>query len=58
MILDLDHVMARATLIWAPQVAIEWLQGSNSHLDGARPIDVLHDRGPNEVVQALDSAFV
>jgi uncharacterized protein (DUF2384 family) len=48
--------MARATMLWTKDVAIEWLEGSNSHLDGARPIDVLKTRGSSEVIDALDAA--
>lgn len=55
-LLDLDHVLARAVLLWEPEVAIDWLLGSNSYLDGARPIDVLRLRGSSEVLQALDAA--
>lgn len=57
LLLDLDHVLARASLIWPNDVAIEWLSGSNSFLDGARPIDVLKLRGSTEVVDALDAAM-
>lgn len=31
-----------------------WLYGSNSYLEGARPIDVLEDEGPEEVYEALE----
>ncbi len=55
-LIDLDHVLARAVLIWEPQVAIDWLVGANSYLDGARPIDVLRVRGSSEVLDALDAA--
>lgn len=55
-LIDLDHVLARATLIWEPEVAIDWLIGSNAHLDGARPIDILRVRGSAEVLGALDAA--
>lgn len=54
-LLDLDHVMARATLLWAPKTALLWLTGANSFLDGARPIDVLRTRGSADVIAALDS---
>lgn len=56
-LIDLDYVVAKALLIWTPQVAIDWLEGSNSYLDGARPIDVLRLRGSAEVVSALDVAM-
>ena len=54
-LLDLDHVLARLLLVWSGDVAFDWLSGSNPHLEGARPIDVLMIRGPSEVVAALDA---
>ena len=56
-LLDLDHVVAKALLIWPPRAAIDWLEGSNSYLDGARPIDVLRLRGSADVVRALEVAM-
>ncbi|KXO92751.1 Protein of uncharacterised function (DUF2384) (plasmid) [Tsukamurella tyrosinosolvens] len=53
---DLDLVLARAAEIWAPAVIQDWLTGSNSYLGGARPIDVLRLRGPEEVLAALEAA--
>jgi transcriptional regulator with XRE-family HTH domain len=55
LLLDLDHVMARASLIYVPKVTYEWLVGHNSYLEGARPVDVLHVRGVQEVLDALDA---
>lgn len=57
MLLDLDHVIGRAHLIFTPEVTMDWLTGSNSYLDGARPIDVLKQRGSTDVVEALDAAM-
>lgn len=57
LIVDLDHVMARAQLVFTPKVARQWLTGSNNYLDGARPIDVLRMRGSSEVIDALDAAM-
>jgi uncharacterized protein (DUF2384 family) len=54
-LLDLDHVMARATLLWSAKTALGWLIGANSFLEGARPIDVLRLRGSGEVIAALDA---
>ncbi len=56
-LIDLDYVVARAEMVWPPDVALEWLEGANSYLDGARPIDVLKLRGPTEVIDALDAAL-
>ena len=53
-LVDLDHVMARASLIFAPEVALGWLFGHNSYLEGA-PIDILQLRGVQDVLDALDA---
>lgn len=53
-IVDLDHVIARAGLLWKPSVVESWLSGSNAFLEGARPIDVLRTRGSVPVIDALD----
>ncbi|QHC65414.1 hypothetical protein GSU68_01665 [Rathayibacter sp. VKM Ac-2759] len=57
MLLDLDYVVAKALQAWSPKAAIDWLSGSNSVLDGARPIDVLKMSGSGEVIKALDIAM-
>jgi DNA-binding transcriptional regulator YdaS (Cro superfamily) len=54
-IVDLDHVVARASLLWEPEVVQAWLEGSNAYLQGARPIDVLQVRGVSEVLAALEA---
>lgn len=54
-LLDLDHVLARALLLWEEPVAMDWLESPNGHLNGARPIDVLMTRGAGEVTDALDA---
>lgn len=56
-LVDLDHVMARASMLFTQPVALDWLNSSNSYLDGARPIDVLKIRGSAEVIAALDAAM-
>lgn len=56
-LLDLDHVMGRASLVWAPDVAALWMNSSNAFLEGAKPIDVLITRGPNDVISALDATM-
>ena len=56
LLIELDHVVARGSLIYAPELINEWLTGGHdSYLEGARPIDVLHLRGIAEVLEALDS---
>lgn len=54
-LIDLDHVMARARMLWEPDVALAWLVGANAFLAGARPVDVLRTRGSREVIEALDA---
>jgi len=55
LLVDLDHVMARASLIYVPEIAAGWLFGHDSYLGGARPIDVLRLRGVQDVLDALDA---
>lgn len=54
MLVDLDHVLAHALLVWADEgVARDWLTTSNAHLDGVRPVDWIRLHGTSEVVDAL-----
>jgi uncharacterized protein (DUF2384 family) len=53
-IIDVHDVINRALQIFQPQVAADWLAGSEPLLDGARPIDVLKQRGAVPVIQALE----
>jgi uncharacterized protein (DUF2384 family) len=55
MLIDLEHVIARARLVWGDTAATTWLESANSYLDGARPIDVLQISGPAPVLEALDA---
>lgn len=55
-LVDLDHVMTRALMLWPTRVAVDWLTSANAYLEGARPIDVLKVRGSAEVIDALDAA--
>jgi hypothetical protein len=54
-LLDLDYVVARASLLWEPQVVQDWLVGSNAFLHGARPVDVLRKQGAPPVIEAIDA---
>jgi len=56
-LVDLDHVLSRALLLWEPETAVVWLESANGYLDHARPIDVLMTRGSSEVLDALDAAL-
>jgi uncharacterized protein (DUF2384 family) len=52
-ILDLHDVFTRALQVMKPATVMLWLVGSNPHLAGARPIDVLSVRGITPVIDAL-----
>lgn len=54
-LVDLDHVVARALLVWDPSVVPDWLSSPNGHLGGATPLGVMATRGPAEVLMALDA---
>lgn len=54
-ILDIDHVVARARLLWGDDATVQaWLYSHEAHLDGARPIDIIVTRGTTDVIDALD----
>ena len=54
LIVDLDYVVARASLIFVPEVAAEWVGwSSEQRLGGARPIDVLRRGDMERVLGAL-----
>lgn len=55
LLIDLEHVLARARLVWGETAARTWLESTNSYLDGARPIDVLQLSGPSRLLDALDA---
>lgn len=54
-IVDLHDVLSRALQIMQPSTVMDWLIGSNPHLGGARPIDVLALRGAAPVIAALQA---
>jgi uncharacterized protein (DUF2384 family) len=56
-LLDLDHVVALAMQAWHPRIVTDWLDTANGFLDGARPIDVLLQRGAAEVIDALKATL-
>ncbi len=53
-IIDIHDVINRALQLFQPEVAADWLAGSEPLLGGARPIDVLKNRGAIPVIQALE----
>jgi hypothetical protein len=55
MLVDLDHIIARLQLVWDEEVIGDWLEGTNSFLDGARPIDVLRVNGLVPVLEAIEA---
>ncbi len=54
-LIDLEHVYARARLVWGEDAARIWLQSPNSYLGGPRPLDVLRADGPSRVLECLDA---
>jgi transcriptional regulator with XRE-family HTH domain len=52
-IIALDAVVAELLLLWDRSLVTDWLQGPNPQLRGARPVDVLRQRGPGEVIDAI-----
>jgi hypothetical protein len=54
LLIDLEHVLAKARLVWGEQAAQQWLVSSNAYLGGARPMDALRMQGPAVVLNALD----
>lgn len=55
LLIDLEHVVARARLVWGETAVRTWLTSPNSFLAGSRPIEVLQVRGPGPVLEALDA---
>jgi hypothetical protein len=55
LLIDLEHVLARARLVWGGVAARTWLESPNVYLEGGRPIDVLRMSGPAPVLEALDA---
>lgn len=55
LIIDLEHILARARLVWGDPSALTWLESPNSFLEGSRPLDVLRTAGPGIVLEALDA---
>lgn len=56
-LLDLDHVVALAVQTWHPVIVMEWMSSANGFLEGARPLDVLLQRGSAEVIDALKATL-
>lgn len=56
-LLDLDHVVALAAQTWHLDVVRDWMTTGNGFLGGARPLDVLVQRGAPEVIDALKATL-
>lgn len=56
LLIDVEHVFARARIVWGEPAASTWMTSANAHLGGARPIDVVRLQGPGPVLAALDAA--
>jgi uncharacterized protein (DUF2384 family) len=54
-VIDLHDVLTRAFQLYAPEVALDWLLGSDPYLDDRRPIDVLALQGAGPLIQALEA---
>lgn len=50
-----DELVNRLLDVLTPARAVLWLQGSDPHLGGARPTDVLELEGPDPLFEALDA---
>ncbi|MFH8252894.1 antitoxin Xre/MbcA/ParS toxin-binding domain-containing protein [Microbacterium sp. B2969] len=51
---DVAAVRARLRELWTDPAIDVWLTSTNSHLDGARPIDVLALTGVETVMDAIE----
>jgi len=55
MLIDLDHIVARACMVWPGELVTTWLSSPNAFLDGATPVTVLREQGSRAVIDALDA---
>lgn len=55
LLIDLDHIFARARLIWGADAAKTWITSANSFLGGATPAAVLRQYGCSRVLEALNA---
>ena len=54
-VLEVHDVLSRAHQVFTPILASRWLTAHEPLLGGARPIDVLAQRGAAPVIDALDA---
>lgn len=50
---DLELVIARAKEVWDEAVIVDWLDGSNAHLGGATPREMIRRGRTAEVLDAI-----
>jgi len=53
-ILEVHDVLSRVHQVFNPTLAARWLLGHEPRLGGARPVDVLAQRGASPVIDALE----
>ena|SRR5438132_7706641 len=51
----IEFALARLTIRYRLETALKWLAGSNPHLGGARPLDLLRSGRVSEVVAAIEA---
>lgn len=54
-VIEAHDVLSRVHQVFNPTLAARWLVGHEPFLGGARPIDVLGQRGATPVIDALDA---
>ena len=54
-IVDLDFLIARASLVWDESVIPVWLNSPNAFLGGAKPLDSVKAHGFGPALDALDA---
>jgi Protein of unknown function (DUF2384) len=54
-VLEVHDVLSRVHQVFNPTLAARWLLGHEPLLGGARPIDVLGQRGATPIIDALDA---
>jgi len=50
---DLEFIISRARMVWDESVIPEWLNGHNSFLDGATPLEMIRRGRTSEVLDAI-----
>ena len=53
MVIDLEFIIARASIVWDDEVIRDWLEGHNVFLGGAKPLDMVRRGRTSEVLGAI-----